>query len=61
MSGRLRKPFLKRYEIEIARGGRRYTGNLGIAGAWPPVNPAPEHDTLHEDEAHHQLEPAYAR
>jgi len=44
----------------IPRGGRRYTGNLGIAGVWPPVNPAPAHDTLHEDEAHHQLEPAYA-
>lgn len=45
----------------IPRGGRRYTGNLGVAGAWPAVTPAPAHDTLHEAEAHHVLEPAYAR
>ncbi|HUQ41527.1 MAG TPA: hypothetical protein VM052_03400 [Candidatus Limnocylindrales bacterium] len=45
----------------VPRGGRRYTGNLGIAGAWPAVSPAPAHDELHEDEAHHPLEPAFAR
>ena len=44
----------------IARGGRRFTGNVGVAGAWPPQSPAPAHDTLHEDEVHHVLEPAYA-
>ncbi|HEU5287659.1 MAG TPA: hypothetical protein VFV20_04595 [Candidatus Limnocylindria bacterium] len=44
----------------IARGGRRYTGNVGVAGAWPPASPAPAHDTLHEDEVHHVMEPAYA-
>lgn len=45
----------------IARGGRRYTGNVGVAGAWPPQSPAPAHDTLHEGEVHHVLEPTYAR
>lgn len=45
----------------VPRGGRRYTGNLGIAGVWPPVSPPPAHDTLHEDEAHHVLEPTFAR
>lgn len=45
----------------LARGGRRYTGNLGVAGAWPPANPAPAHDVLHEHEAHHVLEPTFAR
>ncbi len=35
----------------VPRGGRRYSGNLGIAGAWPPLSPAPAHDTLHEGEA----------
>ncbi len=45
----------------IARGGRRYTGNTGIAGTWPPVSPAPAHDDLHEDEVHHVLEPTFAR
>ena len=45
----------------VPRGGRKYTGNLGIAGAWPPVSPAPAHDELHEDEVHHVVEPAYAR
>ncbi len=44
----------------IARGGRRFTGNVGVAGAWPPQSPAPAHDTLHENEVHHVLEPAYA-
>lgn len=44
----------------IARGGRRYTGNVGVAGAWPPASPAPAHDILHEDEVHHVMEPAYA-
>ena len=45
----------------IPRGGRRYTGNLGIAGAWPQASPPPAHDALHEDEVHHVLEPTYAR
>ena len=45
----------------VPRGGRRFTGNLAVAGAWPAVSPAPAHDTLHEDEAHHVIEPAYAR
>jgi ferredoxin len=45
----------------IARGGRAYTGNTGVAGAWPPVSPAPAHDELHEDEVHHVLEPTFAR
>ena len=45
----------------VPRGGRRYTGNLGIAGVWPPVSPPPAHDTLHEDEVHHVMEPTFAR
>ena len=45
----------------VPRGGRKYTGNLGIAGAWPPVSPAPAHDELHEDEVHHVMEPTFAR
>ena len=45
----------------IPRGGRRYTGNLGVAGVWPPVSPPPAHDTLHEDEVHHVMEPTFAR
>jgi ferredoxin len=45
----------------IPRGGRKFTGNLGIAGVWPPVSPPPAHDELHEDEAHHVLEPTFAR
>ena len=45
----------------VPRGGRKYTGNLGIAGAWPAVSPPPAHDELHEDEAHHVLEPTFAR
>ena len=44
----------------VARGGRRFTGNLGIAGAWPPASPPPAHDTLHEDEVHHVMEPTFA-
>lgn len=44
----------------VPRGGRKYTGNLGIAGAWPEVSPPPSHDQLHEREVHHVLEPAYA-
>ncbi len=28
----------------VPRGTRMYTGNLGIAGAWPPVSPPPAHD-----------------
>jgi len=45
----------------VPRGGRKYTGNLGIAGAWPEISPPPAHDTLHEGEVHHPLEPAFAR
>jgi ferredoxin len=45
----------------VPRGGRRYTGNLGIAGEWPPASPAPAHDELHEDEVHHVMEPTFAR
>ena len=45
----------------VPRGGRRYTGNTGVAGAWPPVSPPPAHDTLHEDEVEHVLEPTFAR
>ena len=45
----------------IPRGGRKYTGNLGIAGAWPRVSPPPAHDELHEDEVHHVMEPTFAR
>jgi ferredoxin len=45
----------------VPRGGRRYTGNVGIAGDWPAVSPPPTHDELHEDEVHHVLEPTFAR
>jgi len=45
----------------VPRGGRKYTGNLGIAGSWPEVSPAPAHDRPREHEAHHPLEPAFAR
>jgi hypothetical protein len=45
----------------IPRGGRKFTGNLGVAGVWPEVSPPPAHDRLHEDEVHHVLEPAFAR
>ena len=45
----------------VPRGGRKYTGNLGIAGAWPEVSPPPAHDVLHEQEAHHPMESAFAR
>ncbi len=44
----------------VPRGGRKYTGALGIAGSWPEVTPAPSHDELHEQEVDHVLEPAYA-
>lgn len=44
----------------IPRGGRRYTGNTGVAGAWPQRSPAPAHDKLREDEVHHVMEPAFA-
>jgi ferredoxin len=44
----------------LARGGRRYTGNLGVAGTWPTASPPPAHDTLHEDEVHHVMEPTFA-
>ena len=29
------------------RGERMYTGQLGIAGVWPPVTPPPAHETEH--------------
>ncbi|HEV8535397.1 MAG TPA: hypothetical protein VGR87_06705 [Candidatus Limnocylindria bacterium] len=45
----------------IPRGGRRYTGNLGVAGLWPQVSPPPAHEDLHEGEVRHVLEPAIAR
>jgi hypothetical protein len=45
----------------VPRGGRKFTGNVGIAGDWPPLSPPPAHDELHEGEVHHVLEPAYAR
>jgi hypothetical protein len=44
----------------VPRGGRKFTGNLGIAGAWPARSPAPAHDTLREQEVEHPLEPAFA-
>src|SRR3989442_1373280 len=44
----------------VPRGGRKFTGNLGIAGVWPPQSPPPAHDSLHEDEVHHVLAPTYA-
>src|SRR5919201_1375924 len=34
----------------VPRGGRRYTGNVAIAGSWPEATPPPAHDKLHEDE-----------
>jgi len=45
----------------IPRGGRKFTGNLGVAGVWPKLSPPPAHDRLHEDEVHHPPEPAFAR
>ncbi|MGH2499960.1 MAG: hypothetical protein ACRDF0_07735 [Candidatus Limnocylindria bacterium] len=45
----------------VPRGGRTFTGDLGIAGEWPPASPPPAHDALREDEVHHPLEPAFAR
>lgn len=45
----------------IPRGGRKYTGNLGIAGSWPEVSPPPAHDRLREADAHHPTESAFAR
>ena len=48
------------YEADLeTRGGRKYSGNVAIAGDWPPVSPPPAHDTLREHEAHHP-EPAFA-
>ena len=44
----------------VPRGERRFTGNTGIAGAWPPVSPPPAHDRLREGEVHHVMEPAFA-
>jgi hypothetical protein len=44
----------------IPRGGRRYTGNVAIAGLWPEQSPAPSHDQLHEHEVTHPMEPAFA-
>ncbi|MBI2774170.1 MAG: hypothetical protein HYX56_06755 [Chloroflexi bacterium] len=45
----------------VPRGGRKFTGNVGVAGDWPAASPPPSHDGLHEGEVHHPLEPAYAR
>jgi hypothetical protein len=45
----------------VPRGGRKYTGNLGVAGVWPKASPPPAHDDLHEGEVHPPLEPAFAR
>ena len=45
----------------VPRGGRTFTGNVAIAGAWPPASPPPAHDDLHEDEVKHVMEPTYAR
>lgn len=45
----------------IPRGGRKYTGNLGVAGVWPEASPPPAHDNLREDEVDHVLEPLFAR
>ena len=45
----------------VPRGGRKFTGNLGVAGVWPELSPPPAHDRLHEDEIHYPLEPAFAR
>jgi hypothetical protein len=45
----------------MPRGGRKYSGNLGVAGVWPEASPPPAHDELHEDEVKHVLEPAFAR
>ena len=44
----------------VPRGGRKYTGNLGIAGVWPEVSPPPAHDTLREREVEHPLGTAFA-
>src|SRR5260221_3280673 len=44
----------------IPRGGRRYTGNVSVAGLWPEQSPAPSHDRLHEHEVTHPMEPAFA-
>lgn len=44
----------------LPRGGRRFTGNVGIAGDWPLASPPPAHDELREGEVQHPLEPAYA-
>jgi len=44
----------------VPRGGRRYTGNVAIAGAWPEASPAPAHDKLREAELRHVVEPTYA-
>ncbi|TMC78355.1 MAG: hypothetical protein E6J09_04920 [Chloroflexi bacterium] len=39
----------------IPRGGRKYTGNLGVAGIWPELSPPPAHDDLHEHDVQHAL------
>jgi hypothetical protein len=44
----------------VPRGGRKYTGDLGVAGVWPKLSPPPAHDDLHEDEVDRVLEPAGA-
>lgn len=41
----------------LPRGERMYTGNLGVAGDWPAVTPAPAHETRDVSE----LELAHAR
>src|SRR5437870_3460312 len=40
----------------VPRGGRRYTGNVAIAGAWPEASPAPAHDKLREAEVRHVVD-----
>src|SRR5438105_4838073 len=44
----------------VPRGGRRDTGNVAIAGAWPDARPAAAHDKLREAELRHVVEPTYA-
>jgi hypothetical protein len=45
----------------VPRGGRKYTGNVAVAGVWPKASPPPAHDELHEGEVRPPLEPAFAR
>jgi len=39
----------------IPRGGRKYTGNLGVVGLWPAASPPPAHAELNAHEVHHAL------